>query len=122
MKTIIIVLLGMSFVFGIVALGSASSNIVGKWELVEILDQGRTFAYTRKNFSINNPFMEFFDEDKTFTGAESESMGEGKWVVLNDGRIKLTSSGRGIFFGEMQGDKLIITLEPVFKLIYKKAR
>jgi hypothetical protein len=86
------------------AIGCISRNpdykIIGQWKVVKAIDNGRI-----DNSAIGRIGFEFFS-DKTFIMPTFPNFYNGKWTMLEDGRIKLQHAYGAVTFAKLQGDRL----------------
>jgi hypothetical protein len=94
-----------------------SAAIIGKWLLQEMIVNSE-FKHPHETAEKKWGNLEIFSNNTL----EFYSSGtQGKWNVLNDGRIQVNSTYWGTFFLSTDGDKLIMTFpDDQTKYIYKK--
>ena len=79
----------------------SSSNIFGKWECVGFEGMsGQKFKEYPPG--ARGPLEIFSDKTLDYVGENC------KWAMLENGRIKITSSDGRVFYGQLQGDILKI--------------
>jgi len=94
-----------------------SASIIGKWLLQEMLENSE-FKHPNETAEKKWGNLEIF-HNNTLEFYSSET--QGRWIVLNDGRIKVISDYWGTFFLSVEGDKLIMVFyDDQTKYIYKK--
>lgn len=82
-----------------------STTIIGKWLLQEMIVNSE-FKHPNETAEKKWGNLEIFS-DSTLEFYSSET--QGRWKVLNDGRIQVNSDYWGTFFLTTEGDKLIMT-------------
>ena len=94
-----------------------SATIIGKWLLQEMIVNSE-FKHPNETAEKKWGNLEIF-HNNTLEFYSSET--QGRWIVLNDGRIKVISDYWGTFFLSVEGDKLIMAFyDDQTKYIYKK--
>jgi hypothetical protein len=96
-----------------------SATIIGKWLLQEMIVNSE-FKHPHETAEKKWGNLEIFSNNTL----EFYSSGtQGRWNVLNDGRIKVISDYWGTFFLTTEGDKLIMTFyDDQTQYIYKKIK
>jgi len=95
------------------------ATIIGKWLLQEMIVNSE-FKHPNETAEKKWGNLEIF-HNNTLEFYSSET--QGRWIVLNDGRIKVISDYWGTFFLSTEKDKLIMTLpDDQTKYIYNKIK
>jgi hypothetical protein len=96
-----------------------SATIIGKWLLQETIVNSE-FKHPHETAEKKWGNLEIYPNNTL----EFYSSGtQGKWNVLNDGRIQVNSDYWGTFFLATEGDKLIMTFpDDQTKYIYNKIK
>ena len=96
-----------------------SARIIGKWLLQEMIVNSE-FKHPHETAEKKWGSLEIY----TNNTLEFYSSGtQGRWNVLNDGRISVNSEYWGTFFLSIEGDKLIMAFpDDETKYIYKKIK
>lgn len=118
MKTIIIILVGLSLVLSSAGwCGASDHSLVGSWQAVaSITPEGKVTPI----LPGLEPSYTFY-ANKTFMGGALIPSG-GKWAILNDGQIKMTNNG-GTIIAVLQGSDLIAgTFDSNLKFRFKKVK
>jgi hypothetical protein len=94
-----------------------SATIIGKWLLQEMIANSE-FKHPHETAEKKWGNLEIYSNNTL----EFYSSGtQGRWIVLNDGRIRVNSEYWGTFFLSIEGDKLIMAFpDDQTKYIYKK--
>jgi hypothetical protein len=94
-----------------------NATIIGKWLLQEMIENSE-FKHPHETAEKKWGSLEIFS-NKTLEFYSSGT--QGRWNLLNDGRIQVNSDYWGTFFLSSEGDKLIMTFpDDQTKYIYKK--
>lgn len=103
---LVIIIIALSVFLGCTG---QKSKIIGKWKPVEVAE----YTLGGKKKITKNPQseaeFEFFKDNTVLMS----KMGSGKWIILDDGRIKIDFGVLGstmVMFGSFQGDILTITI------------
>jgi hypothetical protein len=85
------------------------SKITGKWKPFELAEytRGDKLKVTKNPQTMAE--IEFFEDNTVLWGP----WGARKWIILNDGRIKIDFGGLGssrVLLGSLQGDTLSLTM------------
>jgi hypothetical protein len=96
-----------------------SAKIIGKWLLQEMIVNSE-FQHPHETAEKKWGSLEIFPNNTL----EFYSSGtQGRWNVLNDGRIQVNSDYWGTFYLSVEGDKLIMTFyDDQTKYVYKRIK
>lgn len=94
------------------AFADSSKILIGKWQMYKLVESGMEKKIAQK-FDIE------FSNDNTYN-SNMMNTSKGKWIILDDDRIKMTMFKGDIIWGQIQGDSLIIRSLEGFELFYKK--
>lgn len=83
-----------------------NSRIFGKWEFIESVSYLEGQNEVTKNPSGWPKLLEFCQDHTVVNSMQSL----GKWIILDDGRIKITNPVGMVFFASIQGDTLTISV------------
>jgi hypothetical protein len=101
-------LLISSLIISLIGCEGSENKVLGKWRFEMVVGDRETKQWMKEEGS--SVYIEFF-KDKTYN-SNNPLIANGKWIVLDDGRIKIAVSQpyAPVLFGNIRDNKLFIKI------------